>query len=113
MAGSTRWMASSADRVLKDIFAEMFEVLGSTMAGFTEVTVVSPEQMGLCTRCGCPVTIGAEMLQIIRQWCFNVNTQCKSCHKIKGVNKNVIEACIGDENGQVLARAFKVSGHDS
>ena len=94
-------MASNTNRVLEDIFVEMFEALGSTMAGFTEVTVVSLEQMGLCTRCGRRMTIGAESLQIIREWCFEVKTQCGKCSLEEGIDSNVIEMCIQSEDGHV------------
>ena len=110
MARSTPWVASSTDRVLEDNFAEKFEALGSTMAGFTEVIV---EQMGHCTSCGCRVNMSPETLQIIRNWCFSVETRCKECHKTKGVNENVIETCIVDKDGQVLARGFRKPGDDS
>ena len=102
MTRSGQTLASSIDRVLEDIFVEMFEALGCTMAGFTEVTVVSLEQMGLCTRCGRRMTIGAETLQIIRKWCFDVKTQCGRCCQKEGLDSNVIDFCIQNEDGQVL-----------
>ena len=92
-------MASSTDRVLEDVFAEMFEALGATMAGFTEVTV---EQMGYCTSCGCRVTTGGELLQVVHKWCFDVITQCGECYQKKGVDSNVGELCTQDEDEQVL-----------
>lgn len=97
-------MASSINRVLEDIFVEMFEALGSTMAGFTEVTVISLEQMGVCAGCGRRMTIGAEILQTLRKYCFGVNMRCGRYYQMKGVDKNVVELCMGGEDGQVLPR---------
>ena len=97
-------MASSVNRVLEDICVEMFEALGSTMAGFTEVTVVSLEQMGVCVGCGRRMTIGAEVLQTLRKYCFGVNMRCGKYYQMEGVGKNVVELCMGSEDGQVLPR---------
>ncbi len=80
--------------------AEIFAYLGSTMAGFMEVTVVPNEQMSICTNCHKPKTLNTAILENVRKWCFGVNTTCIRCWRTGAVPDNVIEMCMPD--GQTL-----------
>ena len=83
-------------------YAEVFEVLGSTMTGYFEVTVVPTDTMNICTKCGDRKATNPLMLRHIRQWCFGVNTLCGKCFRSGAMPDNVIEACMPD--GQIFRR---------
>ena len=91
---------SCADQMLVYSHAEIFAYLGSTMAGFMEVTVVPVEQMSICTNCHKPKALDTATLENVRKWCFGVNSVCIRCCRTAAVLDNVIEMCMPD--GQTL-----------
>lgn len=66
------------------------------MAGFVEVTVVSVDDMSICTNCGDRSPVTPAMLSSIRKWCFGVDTHCGRCFRAGALPANVIEACMSD-----------------
>ena len=74
------------------------------MAGFMEVTLVTAEELGLCTHYGTRKTVNAALLQQIRKWCFGLNTLCTLCAETGGLEGDVIEMCM--LNGQTLSTFY-------
>lgn len=90
-----------ADKILVYSYAEIFAYLGSTLAGFMEVTVVPNEQMSICTNCHKRKILNTAILENVRKWCFSPTALCIKCCRTGAADlDNVIEMCMPD--GRIL-----------